>query len=66
MPANHFPRYPVEPDDLRHCEPVIALVADEDLAVASDKQLRKRVGVLKALGFQRLKERVDAAIILRE
>jgi hypothetical protein len=36
MPANHFPCDPFKPDDLRHCEPVIALVADKDFAVAAD------------------------------
>jgi hypothetical protein len=48
-PANHFP---CQAEHLRHCEAVIALVADEDLAVAADQQLRQRGLVLKALALQ--------------
>jgi hypothetical protein len=51
---------------LRHCKAVVALVADEDLSVAPDEQLRQRPVVSETVALEVGEHAVDARPVLLE
>ena len=64
MLAYYLPCDAWQTEHLRHCEAVIALVADEHFAVAPDEQLRQWMAFSKAVALQVVEHAVDPRSVL--